>query len=193
MLYLKIIRAILLLIVLAFTGVKVFKQFKDKEQQAFLECKSLPEIQKIEDKDDFRYELSSYILIKSKNGDKLNRLSKQERVLYVIDVCDMEVNNGGFDQYFFNSSGDQCNELVPALTEVKAFETAKICEKALNAFGCKIPSNRAKRNDLMDELESDSFTEKLNECDNEYYSNEENVNELIYSYVMENKKAFGMK
>ena len=80
----------------------------------------------------------------------------------------MEVNNGGFSQYFFNSSGDFSNELVVAFITIGANATAAICQKAIAAFGRDIPDDRYERQEMLDELESNKIDEILEEAPTKY-------------------------
>lgn len=72
-------------------------------------------------------------------------LSKPERIFYVTQTLEMEVNNGGFSQFFYNSSGNFSNGLVAAFSAIFAPKTAKICAKAISAFGQEIPVDRDER------------------------------------------------
>ena len=71
-----------------------------------------------------------------------------------------------------------------------AVATAAICQKAIDAFDCKIPVDRDEREEMLDELESDELDEILEECDNAFYDYEDNLNELNYHFVMKNKASF---
>ena len=62
--------------------------------------------------------LLNYIEIvqkKCKNGEKITKLNPVERVIYLISEFEAEVNNGGFDQYFINSSGKYASETIECL------------------------------------------------------------------------------
>ena len=102
----------------------------------------------------------------------------------------MEVNNGGFSQYFFNSSGDFSNELVVAFITIGANATAAICQKAIAAFGRDIPDDRYERQEMLDELESNKIDESLEECDGAFYNYEDDLNELNFQFIMKNKVSF---
>jgi len=57
-------------------------------------------------------------------------LSKPEQVFVCVWGLDGEVNNGGFDQYFFNSAGDHALDSPNALLAIRAHVTAKIVQEA---------------------------------------------------------------
>ncbi len=127
---------------------------------------------------------------KTQYGENMSVLSEAERIFYITQSLEMEVNNGGFSQFFFNSSGNFSNELVGAFTAIGASATADICRKAIAAFGQEIPVDRSQRQDMLEQLESDAFDELLQECDDSFYAYEDDLNELNYNYVMKNKASF---
>lgn len=142
------------------------------------------------DTNDFVIALIEHLDEKTQYGEDMSVLSDAERIFYITQTLEMEVNNGGFSQFFFNSSGDFSNELVGAFTAIGANTTAGICQKAIDAFGRDIPVDRDERQEMLDELESDELNEILEECDSAFYDYEDNLNELNYDFVMKNKESF---
>lgn len=87
-----------------------------------------------------------------------------------IDELEMEVNNGGFNQYFINSSGQNCYETLNALKKVKKVKTAKLLEDAINL----INPNHLSENELIEKLQKrevndEKISGELNKLDNEFY------------------------
>jgi len=162
-----------------------FPATKETQENAGLE-----HIWSITDKSDFVIAMSEYITKKVQYGKNVAALSEAERVFYITQIVEMEVNNGGFSQFFFNSSGNFSNELVSAFTAIGAHKTAAICQKAINAFGRDIPVDWEERREMLDELESDEIIEILEECDSAFFAYEEDLNELNYNFVMNNKEQF---
>ena len=62
-------------------------------------------------------------------------MSEPERVFVAVWTLEADVNNGGFDQYYVNSSGDYAWFAPQALRAVGAEKTAEIVEQANTAFG----------------------------------------------------------
>ena len=89
-----------------------------------------------------------------------------------IAELEMEVNNGGFNQYFINS-GQNCYETLKALKKNRKFETAKLLENAIDL----INPNHISENDFIEkvrkreveELYDDKISAELNKLDNEFY------------------------
>lgn len=151
---------------------------------------NIKQILEISDPGDMVPALSEYIAIKCDYGDNMAALSGPERVFYITQALEMEVNNGGFSQFFYNSSGDFANELVSAFTTIGALHTVPICEKALSAFGCEIPADRDAREDMLDETDCDAVDEILNECDEAFYAYEDDLDALNYAYVIKHSSSF---
>lgn len=151
---------------------------------------AMDHIWEITDEDDFVIALSDYIAQKCNYGYEIAALSEAERVFFIAQSLEMEVNNGGFNQFFFNSAGNFSGELVAAFEAIGAVKTAEICQRALDAFGCQVPADRTARQDLLEELEGTEFDDILDQCDSDFYDYEENLNALNYAFVMKHKDQF---
>ena len=196
------IRIIILLVVIAILIVGfVTNKFKlnagaptdieiDKE---WSKIKSIDEIWKIEEKENFVVEMDKYIAEKCKYGDDMKTLNDEQRVLYITQALEMEVNNGGIAQFFFNSDGYFGNELVSSFEKIGAIKTAEICKKAISIYGDKVPTDRDEREDVLtpdDEKEEERIEEILNECDDAFFEYEDNLVELNYQFIINNKESF---
>lgn len=147
-------------------------------------------IWKLTDPNDFVIAMTEHLNEKTQYGEDVSALSDAERIFYIAQTLEMEVNNGGFSQFFYNSSGDFSSELVGAFTTIGANTTAAICQKAIDAFDRDIPVDRDERQEMLDELEGDELDEILAECDAAFFAYEDNLNELNYNFVMKNKEQF---
>lgn len=117
---------------------------------------------------------------KCNHGEKMDVLSKGERLIYLMGDLEGEVNNGGFSQYFFNSSGKYADETILILKEIGAKYTSSLLEEAKKIY------KSGPTNDGRDEPEvdlTDSQEEKLNELDNKFYEYKDNLNELQITYI----------
>ena len=116
----------------------------------------------------------------------MQALNEHERVIYVTQLLEAEVNNGGFDQFFRNSSGNLSNEIVSAFKQIGALKTAAICAKAISLFPKPVPAAQEERvQSLTDEADV-----ILDECDEEFRHSEENLELLNNQYIMEHKAWF---
>ncbi len=120
-------------------------------------------------------------------GDKIDKLSNAEKVIYLIGDVEGEVNNGGFSQYMYNSSGKYAKEAIEALKIIGANYTASLLEDAIEIYK-NGPTNDDRNNpevDLTDEQE-----EKLNDLDNKFYEYKDNLNELQIAFIKKNLNEF---
>ena len=163
----------------------LFDLFKKKEGSA-----APKHIWKLTDTSEFVVAMTEHLDNKTKYGEDLSVLSDAERIFYITQTLEMEVNNGGFSQFFRNSGGDFSNEIVAAFTAIGANATAAVCQKAISAFGSEIPVDRDERKTMLDEFESEEIDTILEECDSAFCSYEDDLNALNHHFVMQNKKSF---
>lgn len=124
---------------------------------------------------------------KCEYGDAMEKLNEHERLFYITQTLEQEVNNGGFSQYFYNSSGNFANEMVDAFTRIGALKTAEICKKAVAVFNGQVPVDRDERENLLESLDCEDI---FDECDNAFYDYEDDLEALNYAYVMKHRKFF---
>lgn len=80
-----------------------------------------------------------------------------ENIKQLIYDLEGEINNGGFDQFFFNSAGDQTQETIDALEKIGATHTAEIVKRAAAKFPNGMPSpDRGIRQEQLDLVSPDS-------------------------------------
>ena len=131
------------------------------------------------------------VLEKSEDGAALDRLSEPERVLYLVRTLEDEVNNGGFAQYFFNSAGDHANEAPDAFLAIRAPGIAELCRKANSVFGEQVPTDWAQREEQFNALPDDPAEALLSECDDAFFSSDEDLYALESAYIAANAASFG--
>lgn len=183
----------------------LFDRFKKKKMTTHKEmADALAKVEKLlnmdikdiwdleEDCPSFVMAMNGWICRKCSYGENISALTDEERVFFIVMGLDAEVKNGGFDQYLFNSTGDFANELLSSLYTVGADKTAIIFQRALDALGCKLPSNREQRIDLLEELRTDEISAIFDGCDNEFYEEPDDIETLCYQFILKNKSRFIM-
>ena len=117
-----------------------------------------------------------------------DKLSTPEQVFLLIWELESEVNNGGFHQYFYNSSGALAPNVVSALKILGAEATADIAQQAFNAVANAITSwsSDADRQASINRLSS-GVRQTLENLDQEYYKCPEDLTPLLYKYVAEHR------
>ena len=103
-----------------------------------------------------------------------------------------EVNNGGFFQFFDNSSGQFASEIVQAFINIGAEKTAEICRKAVEAFGQELPVDWEERRSLLDQIADAAVADVLDACDTAFYSYEENLEALNAAYIRKHIEHFDL-
>ena len=126
----------------------------------------------------FEY-LYDKLCTKSDYGHDLSQLNAHEQVFMAMALIAVEVNNGGFDQFFFNKGTRWNDIIVPAAKAIKAYEVAEICKKALEIY-----NEHSGQEDPIEEL---------NECDQEFYNCNDPYMTLIAQYARNNKEYFKIK
>ncbi|MGB6690272.1 MAG: DMP19 family protein [Terracidiphilus sp.] len=117
--------------------------------------------------------------------------SVPQRVFSAIWAVEAEVNNGGFSQYFFNSSGETAGFVAEALDTVDAPRTADICRRAIAAaFPSGLPSDPEEISSAASDF-SDETEEKLDKLDREFYQYPHDLTALLFAYVSRHPEEFG--
>lgn len=93
-----------------------------------------------------------------------------------------EVNNGGMDQYFHNSSGDFALETVADLRLIGAPETADLVERGCKFFPEGKPAKDIEvRRQQMNEFKRAELV-ALDDLSNPFYDRSENLNALLLTW-----------
>lgn len=122
---------------------------------------------------------------------KFSQQSTHQKVFSAIWAVESEVNNGGFSQYFRNSSCETAGFVADALDLIEAPSTAEICRRAVMiAFPNGLPSSPdeigAAAADFTSEIE-----DNLTDLDQEFFAYPHNLTDLLYTYVSEHPDDFG--
>lgn len=124
-------------------------------------------------------------------GENMDALTEEERVFYIATEVECEVNNGGFEQFFYESSGKFANEAAENLRIIGAENMAFFAEKALHAVGGKLPVDHAERIQFLKENVTDGIREVFEECDRAFEGDPDDFNAIAYKYLLEKKIQFG--
>jgi hypothetical protein len=117
-------------------------------------------------------------------------LSPAERVFLCVWNIEAEVNNGGFEQFYINSAGDNALETPIALREIGATQAAAIAEEANNLFGPSgPPADRDARTQALESL-GNTATDALNALDARFYEYPDNLEDLLRQFVDRNREQF---
>lgn len=167
---------------------RLFGEKADKDSE-----NKKPDIDKLIKSDNINnciIELDNYISALCDYGDSIEKLNQAQRNFFYNQTLEREINNGGFNQFFFNSSGDFANETIISLKEIGANKTAMIVKKANDQFPDKIvPKDRTSRQEILSQME-DKANKIWEELDQKFFAYEDDLNSLNMDYVRKNKNEF---
>lgn len=127
-------------------------------------------------------------LVNRAHGDGLGRVSPEERDYFAIGVLQGEVFNGGFYQYFSNSSGNLFDLTVAALERLGAKDAlAALMDAKRLVFGAEPVGDWTQRNAALDRLEGDAeFQAGLQACDDRLCAMDRSLSEIMEEFAVAN-------
>lgn len=122
-------------------------------------------------------------------------LNESKQAIYVIWLLEGEVNNGGFNQFYFNSSGEFADLLPDALTLVGATKFAGLMRRANSIYISENDKITEHQDGTLEGFSKSYEDNPLDEFDNEFYElyEVENLNDLQVQYIRANKSEFVKK
>lgn len=110
----------------------------------------------------------------------------EETTFMACMALDREVNNGGYDQFFRNSSGQYALNIVDALKSIGCLTTAGITEKAIAALNLSDKTLSAIETSLR--RRSEKRDQALEELDQEFYGTFE-IEDKLFEFVQSRPQA----
>jgi len=159
---------------------------KEKSQEKKFDIESLLNHTK---DDSLLIQLSQHLFNRYyKNG--FDTLSKPEQIFFMIDQLEMEINNGGFEQYYGNSASDYAQDVPLALESIGASYTADLVRKGNSLFPNGLPSKIwPDRQVLLDNI-IDDIRDQLDGLDNAFYEYKDPLGKLQREYIQKYKEHF---
>ncbi|HEV2135625.1 MAG TPA: DUF4375 domain-containing protein [Terracidiphilus sp.] len=143
-----------------------------------------------------------------------NNLSDEERIVLAIEGLEREVNNGGYSQFFINSSGQYAPIIVDALGRIGCPKVSALTRRAIEAIHpaawtpgdiaaavasyaeversrwVKDPGSILMKRSPIDEQEThDAITEALDQCDQMFYQASEVIGGQLVEFIKTNKDS----
>lgn len=113
------------------------------------------------------------------------------RGFFATWMLEAEVNNGGFNQYFWNSYGYWAEDAISAFDDYGADEYAEVTKKAVVMFLSEVETHKEFRELGTLEAFSESYKHtELGNLDNEFWGIEQSLSELRIAYVRQNPEKF---
>src|SRR6266436_4791635 len=98
----------------------------------------------------------------------IDSLTAEEQVILAVEALEREVNNGGYSQFFFNSSNKYAPIIVDALQRIGCPEAARLTKRAIHIVGVDPTTRSHSYQNAIAELTPEQ-DEALGRCDTEYY------------------------
>lgn len=116
------------------------------------------------------------------------RVSREERYVLAVEALEREVNNGGYKQFFLNSSHEFVDVIEEALLAIGCVQTAVITRKAIAALGItgELTGDKAEQVVLADD---EPVHDALEACDARYSDNDEAIADRLFEWIKANRKA----
>jgi hypothetical protein len=139
-----------------------------------------------------RYRIDSLVLVFEQAIDQKGAregtqgLSPEERIVLAIEALEREVNNGGYEQFFLNSSREFASIIVEALCRIGCRRTAAITQKALDALNCSELTSEGIEKNIQEEDEDRD--QALFVCDNQYFARAEDIEGHLFAFIKANKR-----
>ena len=120
----------------------------------------------------------------------VKKLTKGQQAFFSTWIIEGEVNNGGYNQFYFNSSGQYAEMSKVGFKTIGADKFSELTSRAN-----KIYSENKKRLEEFDDGTMESFSKSykdnpLNDLDTEFYNLTESVSELRIKYIRDNIREF---
>ena len=124
-------------------------------------------------------------------GNNFDAVTEPQKYIYLNRWFENQINNGGFCQYFVNSSSDVVHHTVESLRIIGANETADMLQKAIDQFPEKaVPNTYDERVDVLDKI-GKSATDVWKELTQKFYTNPpDDLTALNFEYIKQNRNAF---
>jgi hypothetical protein len=113
------------------------------------------------------------------------KLTPEERIILAIEALEREVNNGGYGQFFVNSSREYAPIIVDALRRISCPKTADITQKALKIVQ-ETPMTEEELEDGTWE-ENEQRQDALGECDSLYFERPESIEASLFAFIKANR------
>ena len=113
-------------------------------------------------------------------------ISKEERYVLAVEALEREVNNGGYGQFFLNSSHEFVDVIGEALAAIGCPKTAELTRRAIQSLNIRDGVTGAKAEAVI-LADDEAVREALDACDAGYYDNDEPIADRLFAWIRENE------
>ena len=135
-----------------------------------------------------RYRTDSLVLAFEQAIQLKPEPSAQERYVLAVEALEREVNNGGYAQFFLNSSGEFAGIVEAALRDIGCPKTADITRDAVAAIAADGNLNAEVLSDRAANAGHD-LEGALAKCNDRYFANDEAIADRLFEWIKANRAA----
>lgn len=133
-------------------------------------------------------------LVKRESENGFDSLTKEEKIYFSVNIFDRELYNGGMDQFFWNSSGNFYAEVIEGLQILNAENSLSLLKQSAKILFGEInpPRDRSlrwkalKQNSERLNATNPNWSNELEKIDNKYYTDPDNMDELLTKFAENN-------
>jgi len=128
----------------------------------------------------------------TKEYEIVSSWTKSQQAIYIIWWLEAEVNNGGFNQFYFNSSGQFYKQLPDALKLIGAYKFADLIQRANEIFEKENEQITKYQDGTLEGFSKSYENNPLNDFDNEFHAlyKSESLFQLQIDYIRQHKQDF---
>ena len=123
---------------------------------------------------------------------KSKPLSAEERIILVVEALEREVNNGGYEQFFTNSSCVYAGEVEDALKRIGCAKQSGIAKRAVAALKLK-GTLTPKAVEKALGAGGERLSERLGALDDAYYACDEPIEEKLFAFAKANRATIHLR
>ena len=119
-------------------------------------------------------------------------LTKSQQAIYIIWCLEAEVNNGGYNQFYFNSSGQYADLTPEALKLVGAYKFADLTTRATEVYKKENAKITEHQDGTVKGFSKSYDDNPLNKFDDEFYDlyKKEDLQKIQVTYIRNHKQDF---
>jgi hypothetical protein len=115
----------------------------------------------------------------------VTNFSEVEKQYFAVVLLDGEICNGGFDQYFFNSSGNLYKSALLGLEAMGAMQSLVLLQRAKQVLfdSEEVPEDTGRGRELLRQRDSASRSKKLEELNGQYWKDPDSLFLLSHEFA----------
>ncbi|MGA1979695.1 MAG: DMP19 family protein [Sedimentisphaerales bacterium] len=117
--------------------------------------------------------------------NELKKFSKPQKYAFAMFWYMCEVDNGGHEQFYYNSAGIAWEDAIEGFGEAGLLEVQKILKESAKRLGGNPSKDRQERIRQLENIKPN-----FDDLDESYYELEEETHEALADYIKKNRQAF---